>query len=85
VTVVAVRFEGDGLPEPESGDGAGYEVYNVPDEEVTEPVAVPEPRAEAAPPTSHAAPDAPPPGRGGGLLLAAAAAALLALILAALL
>ena len=32
VTVVAVRFDGDGLPAPDSGDGAGYHVYHVPDE-----------------------------------------------------
>jgi serine/threonine protein phosphatase PrpC len=86
VTVVAVRFEGEGLPEPESGDGAGYQVYHVPDEEITEPHPAPAPRAEAAPPPPRPALDVPPPtGRGGGLLLVAAAAALLALILAALL
>jgi len=85
VTVVAARFEGDGLPEPDSADGAGYEVYHVPEEELSEP----RPAQEHSPP-----PPLPPtaasiqPGsasRASDLLIVAALLALIALILTALL
>lgn len=33
ITVVAARFEGDGLPEPDASDGVGYQIYRLPDTE----------------------------------------------------
>jgi PPM family protein phosphatase len=86
VTVVAVRFDGEGLPDSDSGDGAGYNVYHVPDQDTTEPSPAPPPPPPAAsfsPPHEH------PPAAGAhrlsGLLIAAALVALIALILSALL
>lgn len=37
ITVVAARFDGDGLPEPSASEGVGYAVYHLPndDEELT--------------------------------------------------
>jgi protein phosphatase len=84
VTVVAARFEGDGLPEPDSGDGVGYEVYHVPDEEISEPPPVQE-RAPAPPPPAAASFSSEPASRPSGLLIVAALVALIALILTALL
>ncbi len=86
VTVVAASFDGDGLPEPDSADGAGYQVYHVPDEEIIEPAPAP----EILPATSPQPPAAPfsPPGpasRSSDLLIVAALVALIALILTALL
>ena len=83
VTVVAARFDGQGLPAADAGDGAGYQVYHVPDQETTEPVAplpapAPEPAAEAALPPK-------PASRPRGLLVLAALVVLIALILAAVL
>jgi protein phosphatase len=85
VTVVAARFDGDGLPEPDAGDGAGYEVYEVPEEELSEPAPVRE-HLSAAPLPPAAAPSPPgPASRSGDLLIVAALVALIALILTALL
>jgi serine/threonine protein phosphatase PrpC len=98
VTVVAARFEGAGLPDPEKGDGAGYEVYHVADPEATDPVPPepPSPPRESSPPAPPATlsvaepplppmPEAPPmAGRSHTeLLIAAALIALIALILTA--
>jgi protein phosphatase len=33
ITVVAARFDGDGLPEPSASEGVGYEVYHLPNED----------------------------------------------------
>ena len=85
VTVVAARFDGDGLSEPDSADEAGYQVYNVPEEEASEPVPV---RGHAAPatlPPSAAAGATGPTSRKGDFLIVAALVALIALILTALL
>jgi PPM family protein phosphatase len=83
VTVVAVRFDGAGLPESDSGDGAGYRVYDVPDQDTTEPSPPPTPPAASfSPPLEH------PPAaahRSSGLLIVAALVALIAVILSALL
>ena len=85
VTVVAARFEGDGLPEPESGDGVGYEVFHVPDEEVTETLPVQQhPPAPPLPPTAASVSPG-PTSRPNDLLIVAALVALIALILTALL
>jgi protein phosphatase len=35
ITAIAVRFGGDGLPEPNGDDGAGYQVYPLSDAEAT--------------------------------------------------
>ena len=84
VTVVAARFDGEGLPESDSGDGAGYRVYDVPDQDTTEPGAPP-----PAPPVASFSPSHEYPAAGShrpsGLLIAAALVALIALILSALL
>ena len=85
VTVVAARFDGDRLPEPDSADGAGYEVYNVPDAEISEPAPVRE-HSPPAPLPPAAAPSPPEPSsRASALLIVAALVALIALILTALL
>ncbi len=83
VTVVTARFDGEGLPAADSGDGAGYQVYHVPDQETTESMAplpppAPEPAAEAIPPPE-------PASRPRGLLVLAALVVLIALILTAVL
>jgi PPM family protein phosphatase len=85
VTVVAVRFDGEGLPESDSGKGAGYNVYHVPDQDTTEPTFPPPPPPPAA--SFSAPPERPPVSvhRPTGLLIAAALVALIALILSALL
>jgi len=85
VTVVAAKFAGDGLPEADSADGAGYQVYHVPDQEISEPVAVPEPSRPAPAPPAEAIGPAGPASRPSGLLLVAALVALIVLILTALL
>jgi protein phosphatase len=88
VTVVAARFDGDGLPEPNAGDAAGYSVYHVPEQEATEPSLTPPPSPASPPAPSVSMPPPAPPAqvrRPSGLLIAAALIALLALILSALL
>ena len=82
VTVVAVRFDGDGLAAAASGDGAGYQPYHVPEDETAdEPTTTVElhriPNPEPAPVVAEPVPTA----RWHGLLLAAAVVALIALIL----
>jgi PPM family protein phosphatase len=87
VTVVAVRFEGEGLTAADSGDGAGYQVYHVSDPESTDTVE-PTTTMEATLPSP---PPPPPPApvvveslhgaRWNGLLVAAAVIALIVLIL----
>jgi PPM family protein phosphatase len=85
VTVVAARFDGGGLLEPDSADGAGYEVYDVPDEEISEPAPVRE-HSPPAPLPPAAAPTPPGPvSRSSDLLIVAALVALIALILTSLL
>ena len=85
VTVVAARFEGDGLPGPDSADGAGYEVYNVPEEELSEPPPVQEKSPPATLPPIAPSIQAEPASRASDLLIVAALVALIALILTALL
>jgi serine/threonine protein phosphatase PrpC len=85
VTVVAARFEGDGLPEPDSAAGAGYEVYHVPDEELSEPSSVQEHSPPAPLPPTAASIQPGPASRPSNLLIVAALVALIALILTALL
>jgi protein phosphatase len=87
VTVVAVRFDGDGLPAPESSDGAGYHVYHVPDESAdSEPSTTMElpPQIPPHPPAPVVA-EPLPTARWHTLLVAAAVIALIVLILTVLL
>jgi serine/threonine protein phosphatase PrpC len=91
VTVVAARFHGEGLPSAGSGDGAGYQVYYVPDPEPSDPPEPPEPPPLPPPPRASLPASAEsiapplPAGRRGGLLFAVALVVLVALILAAIL
>lgn len=84
VTVVAARFEGEGLSEPDSADETGYQVYHVTDDaDTTDPVPPAPERVEPVPTPI----DDPPPeikDSKSGYLLAAALLALLALLLTAL-
>ena len=82
VTVVAVQFEGEGLPAADSADDAGYEVYHLPDPEVADPEPPPaEPPPPPPPPAAHVVAEPLPSVRWNGLLVAAALVALIALIL----
>ena len=85
ITVVAARFEGDALPEPDEAEGVGYQVYDLPEPD-TEPRPEPAP-VEATPEPVPALPADPDPaaGRSRGLLILAAVFALLALLLTLLL
>jgi PPM family protein phosphatase len=86
VTVVAVRFDGDGLPAADDADGAGYHSYHVPFGETTEePTAVTEAPRIPDPPPAHAVAEPMPPARWHTLLVGAALVALIALILTVLL
>lgn len=88
ITVVAARFEGEGLPEPDETEGVGYHVYELPE---------PEPEPVDPAPLHESVGEAPEPvaatpagagtavGRSRGLLLLAALCALLALVLTLLL
>jgi len=80
--VVAVRFDGEGLTAPDTGDGAGYQPYDVPDGETTEqPTTTVElPQIPAHEP-AHVVAEPVPTARWHGLLLVAAVVALIALIL----
>jgi hypothetical protein len=87
VTVVAARFDGEGLPPPDDGDGAGYHSYHVPESEPAEEPSttvelhqVPDP-----PPAAHVVAEPMPTTRWHALLVAAALVALIAAILSALL
>jgi PPM family protein phosphatase len=85
VTVVAARFEGEGLPEADSADGVGYEVYHVPEEELSEPPPVQEHSPPPPLPPTASSIQAGPASRASDLLIVAALVALIALILTALL
>jgi PPM family protein phosphatase len=86
VTVVAVRFDGDGLPAADDADGPGYHSYHVPFGETTEePTAVTEPPQIPDPPPAHVVAEPMPPPRWHTLLVGAALVALIALILTVLL
>jgi PPM family protein phosphatase len=80
ITVVAARFEGSGLPEPNEADGVGYHMYPLPESETPTDPRPPEPPPPAVePPLEISTPPAPRPR--GLLLIVAALLALLALIL----
>jgi protein phosphatase len=48
ITVVTVRFEGDGLPEADGAEGVGYQTYSLPQPGAQSPVAA-SPAAESSP------------------------------------
>jgi protein phosphatase len=85
VTVVAVQFDGEGLPAAETSDGAGYHSYHVPFGETTEeptPTVGPPPPAPPDPPAPVVAEPLPiPRWHSHAILAAAAVVALIALIL----
>jgi protein phosphatase len=82
ITVVAARFEGEGLPEPSESEGVGYRVYHLSeDEETTAPttqeLAQPGPVTEPVEP-----PRSEPPSTGGRTRQILALVALLCLLAA---
>ena len=85
ITVVAARFDGEGLPEPTESEGVGYRVYHLTEvEEPAEPSTV-----EMAPPPPPSAPVEPAPrdptsrsGRTREVLVLVALLCLLAALLA---
>jgi protein phosphatase len=56
ITVVAARFQGEGLGDPDEAEGVGYQVYHVPGTETTE-----EPAVTPPPPSAPAPAPAPEP------------------------
>jgi protein phosphatase len=83
VTVVAARFDGEGLPESDAEDGAGYQAYEVADQEATDPLPPREPLITDPPPVAVEHPPDAPSGLHTSFLLAAAVIALIALLLTA--
>jgi serine/threonine protein phosphatase PrpC len=84
ITVVAARFEGEGLPEPDAAEDVGYQVYQVPGSDPEE--TLPEPVVPPPAPTPVAEAVAEPQeGRARGLILAIALLVLAALLLLVLL
>ena len=86
ITVVAARFEGDGLPEPADAEGVGYSVYHLPDADPAEDQVTAPATAAVAPPVATA-PAAAAAGRGSrergrALLLLAVVLCLIAALLA---
>ena len=82
ITVVAARFEGEGLPEPSESEGVGYRVYHLSEPEETAEsstyeLAQPEAAIETAEP-----PQSPPPSRSGRTRKILALVALLCLLAA---
>jgi PPM family protein phosphatase len=85
ITVVAVRFEGEGLPESSEAEDVGYQVLDLPAEPAeVEPAATQEPTPTGSDSPAESAPDDPSffGSRLGGLLVIAAALGLLAAALA---
>jgi serine/threonine protein phosphatase PrpC len=85
ITVVAARFDGEGLPEPTESEGVGYRVYHLSEleetaESSTQEVVQPPPVTEPV----EVSPSPPPPrvGRSRGILALLALLCLLAALLA---
>jgi serine/threonine protein phosphatase PrpC len=86
ITIVAVRFDGEGLPEPDAAEDVGYQVYQVPGSDPEDTLAEPIVRPPAPDPAPVAEAVAEPqPGRGRGLLIAVGLLVLAALLLLVLL
>jgi serine/threonine protein phosphatase PrpC len=61
ITVVAARFEGDGLPGSQGAGGVGYQVYRLPDTAAPTAQRPVPPDPPADPPSADAAPEPPVP------------------------
>lgn len=86
ITIVAARFEGDGLREADETEGVGYRVYEPDEVEEAAEAPAPDPVGDAPEPVPAAAPlGSAAVGRSRGLLLLAALCALLVLLLTLLL
>jgi hypothetical protein len=87
ITIVAARFDGEGLPEPDAAEDVGYQVYQVPgsdpEDTLPEPI-VRSPSPEPAPSAEAAVAD-PPTSRSRGLVIALGLLVLAALLLLVLL
>ncbi|HET7241634.1 MAG TPA: Stp1/IreP family PP2C-type Ser/Thr phosphatase [Gemmatimonadales bacterium] len=84
ITVVAVRFDGDGLPEPDAAEDVGYQVYQVPGGDPEDTLAEPIVRPPDPPPAAEVVAE-PQPSRGRGLVIALGLLILAALLLLVLL
>ena len=82
--MVAARFDGEGLPEPDSAEDVGYQVYQVPGGDPEDTLAEPVVRPPVAAPAAEIVAE-PQPGRGRGLLIAIGLLVLAALLLLVLL
>jgi PPM family protein phosphatase len=80
ITVVAARFDGEGLPEPDGAEDVGYQVYQVPGGDPEDTLAEPVVRPPVALPAVEVVAE-PQPGRGRGLLIAIGLLVLAALLL----
>jgi protein phosphatase len=84
ITVVAVRFDGEGLPEPDAAEDVGYHVYQVPGSDPEDTLAEPAAQPPVALPAAEAVAE-PQPGRARGLVIAIGLLVLAALLLLVLL
>ncbi|MFL5494468.1 MAG: Stp1/IreP family PP2C-type Ser/Thr phosphatase [Gemmatimonadales bacterium] len=82
ITVVAARFEGEGLPEPNESEGVGYRVYHLSEPEETAESSVQELAQPVPAPTAAEAPPSPPSSGGGRTREIVALVALLCLLAA---
>ncbi len=83
ITVVAAKFEGEALAEPNAAEDVGYQVYNIPEGEAAEE---PAPAESATEPVTALPSESPAEvGRPRGLLVMAALLAVIALLLTVLL
>jgi protein phosphatase len=85
ITVVAARFDGLGLPEPDEAEGVGYQVYDLDDGDEPPPPPEDEPPAQPEVSPPPAPQDSPPTHRTRNLLVTAAVLLVLVLLLAFLL
>jgi protein phosphatase len=85
ITVVAARFDGAGLPEPDEAEGVGYQVYDLDEGDELPPAPEDEPPAQPEASAAPAPQDSPPTHRTRNLLVTAALLLVLALLLAFLL
>ena len=65
ITVVAARFEGEGLPEPHNPDEVGYHAFDTGEPDSDEIVALKPPPPSPPPPPAPVVPPPPPPVRTG--------------------
>jgi PPM family protein phosphatase len=84
ITVVAVRFDGEGLPEPDAAEDVGYHVYQVPGSDPEDTLGEPVVQPPVALPAAEAVAE-PQPSRARGLVIAIGLLVLAALLLLVLL